>query len=171
MESNERYGVTCIVDNKEPVIKAAIEKTAREELLQVLERAIFSGARIAIKVTREEYPYSERDEEYAERCTVAHYIGTDLQRVIYRADLAAVKEMPLLVDIKPYRKSTGRNHRKKDRARARKIRKNGENGLHTGNAKENREGDKAGSTAPGTEDNTGLHGSRTDNTAGNKYGN
>ena len=92
MESNERYGVTCIVDNKEPVIKAAIEKTAREELLQVLERAIFSGARIAIKVTREEYPYSECDEEYAERCTVAHYIGTDLQRVIYRADLAAVRD-------------------------------------------------------------------------------
>ena len=113
MESNERYGVTCIVDNKEPVIKAAIEKTAREELLQVLERAIFSGARIAIKVTREEYPYSECDEEYAERCTVAHYIGTDLQRVIYRADLAAVK---------PYRKSTGRNHRKKDKARARLAR-------------------------------------------------
>lgn len=54
---------------------------------------------------------------------------------------------------------------------ARKIRRNGENGLHTGNAKENREGDKAGSAAPGTEDNTGLHGSRTDNTAGNKYGN
>lgn len=54
---------------------------------------------------------------------------------------------------------------------ARKIRRNGENGLHTGNAKENREGDKAGSTAPGTEDNTGLHGSRADNTAGNKYGN
>lgn len=54
---------------------------------------------------------------------------------------------------------------------ARKIRRNGENGLHTGNAKENREGGKAGSTAPGTEDNTGLHGSRTDNTAGNKYGN
>lgn len=54
---------------------------------------------------------------------------------------------------------------------ARKIRRNGENGLHTGNAKENREGDKAGSTAPGTEDNTGPHGSRTDNTAGNKYGN
>lgn len=45
MESNERYGVTCIVDNKEPVIKAAIEKTAREELLQVLERAIFSGGK------------------------------------------------------------------------------------------------------------------------------
>ena len=57
------------------------------------------------------------------------------------------------------------------KAMARKIRRNGENGLHTGNAKENREGDKAGSTAPGTEDNTGLHGSRTDNTAGNKYGN
>lgn len=54
---------------------------------------------------------------------------------------------------------------------ARKIRRNGENGLHTGNAKENREGDKAGSTEPGTEDNKGLHGSRADNAAGNKYGN
>lgn len=54
---------------------------------------------------------------------------------------------------------------------ARKIRKNGQNGLHTGNAKDNREGDEAGSTTPGTEDTTGLHGSRADNTAGNKYGN
>ena len=43
--------------------------------------------------------------------------------------------------------------------------------LHTGNAKDDREGDEAGSTTPGTEDNTGLHGSRADNTAGNKYGN
>lgn len=54
---------------------------------------------------------------------------------------------------------------------ARKIRRNGGNGLHTGNAKDDREGDEAGSTTPGTEDNTGLHGSRADNTAGNKYGN
>ena len=30
---------------------------------------------------------------------------------------------------------------------------------------------EAGSTTPGTEDNTGLHGSRADNAAGNKYGN
>lgn len=57
------------------------------------------------------------------------------------------------------------------KAMARKIRRNGQNGLHTGNTKDNREGDEAGSTTPGTEDNTGLHGSRTDNTAGNKYGN
>lgn len=57
------------------------------------------------------------------------------------------------------------------KAMARKIRRNGQNGLHTGNAKDNREGDEAGSTTPGTEDNTGLHGSRADNTAGNKYGN
>lgn len=57
------------------------------------------------------------------------------------------------------------------KAMARKIRRNGKNGLHTGNAKDNREGDEAGSTTPGTEDNTGLHGSRADNAAGNKYGN
>ncbi len=57
------------------------------------------------------------------------------------------------------------------KAMAREIRRNGKNGLHTGNAKDNREGDEAGSTTPGTEDNTGLHGSRADNAAGNKYGN
>lgn len=57
------------------------------------------------------------------------------------------------------------------KALARQIRRNGQNGLHTGNARENREGDEAGSTAPGTEDNTGLHGSRADNATGNKYGN
>ena len=57
------------------------------------------------------------------------------------------------------------------KAMARKIRRNGQNGLHTGNTKDNREGDEAGSTTPGTEDTTGLHGSRADNTAGNKYGN
>lgn len=57
------------------------------------------------------------------------------------------------------------------KAMAREIRRNGHNGLYTGNAKDNREGDEAGSTTPGTEDNTGLHGSRADNAAGNKYGN
>lgn len=57
------------------------------------------------------------------------------------------------------------------KALARQIRRNGQNGLHTGNARENRESDEAGSTTPGTEDNTGLHGSRADNAAGNKYGN
>lgn len=57
------------------------------------------------------------------------------------------------------------------KAMAREIRRNGQNGLHTGNAKDNREGDEAGSATPGTEDNTGLHGSRADNAAGNKYGN
>lgn len=57
------------------------------------------------------------------------------------------------------------------KAMARRIRRNGQNGLHTGNAKDNREGDEAGSTTPGTEDNTGLHGSRADNATGNKYGN
>ena len=57
------------------------------------------------------------------------------------------------------------------KALARQIRRNGQNGLHTGNARENRESDKAGSTTPGTEDNIGLHGSRADNATGNKYGN
>ena len=54
---------------------------------------------------------------------------------------------------------------------ARKIRRNGQNGLHTGNAKDNTGLHGSRKPTPGTEDNTGLHGSRADNTAGNKYGN
>ena len=54
---------------------------------------------------------------------------------------------------------------------ARKIRRNGQNGLHTGNAKDNTGLHGSRKPTPGTEDNTGLQGSRADNTAGNKYGN
>lgn len=54
---------------------------------------------------------------------------------------------------------------------ARKIRRNGQNGLHTGNAKDNTGLHGSRKPTPGTEDNTGLHGNRADNTAGNKYGN
>lgn len=54
---------------------------------------------------------------------------------------------------------------------ARRIRRNGQYGLHTDNARENRENGETGSTTPGTADNTGLHGSRTNNTAGHEYSN
>ena len=54
---------------------------------------------------------------------------------------------------------------------ARKIRRNGQNGLHTDNAKDNTGLHGSRKPTPGTEDNTGLQGSRADNTAGNKYGN
>ena len=43
--------------------------------------------------------------------------------------------------------------------------------LHTSNAGNIGESGKEGNTAPGTTDNTGLCSSRTDNTAGNEYGN
>ena len=57
------------------------------------------------------------------------------------------------------------------KAMARQIRRNGQYGLHTSNAGNIGESGKEGNTAPGTTDNTGLHGSRTDNTAGNEYSN
>ena len=57
------------------------------------------------------------------------------------------------------------------KAMARQIRRNGQNGLHTDNARENGERGEAGSTTPGTADNTGLHGSRSNNTAGHEYSN
>ena len=57
------------------------------------------------------------------------------------------------------------------KAMARQIRRKGQYGLHTSNAGNIGESGKEGNTAPGTTDNTGLCGSRTDNTAGNEYGN
>lgn len=54
---------------------------------------------------------------------------------------------------------------------ARQIRRNGQYGLHTSNAGNIGESGKEGNAAPGTTDNTGLCGSRTDNTAGNEYSN
>lgn len=57
------------------------------------------------------------------------------------------------------------------KAMARGIRRNGQNGLHTSNAGNIGESGKEGNAAPGTTDNTELCGSRTDNTAGNEYGN
>ena len=57
------------------------------------------------------------------------------------------------------------------KAMARQIRRNGQYGLHTDNARENGENGETGSTTPGTADNTGLHGSRTNNTAGHEYSN
>lgn len=57
------------------------------------------------------------------------------------------------------------------KAMARQIRRNGQYGLHTDNARENGENGETSSTTPGTADNTGLHGSRTNNTAGHEYSN
>lgn len=57
------------------------------------------------------------------------------------------------------------------KAMARQIRRNGQYGLHTSNAGNIGESGKEGNAAPGTADNTGLHGSRTDNTAGHEYSN
>ena len=57
------------------------------------------------------------------------------------------------------------------KAMARQIRRNGQYGLHTSNAGNIGESGKEGNAAPGTADNTGLHGSRTNNTAGHEYSN
>lgn len=57
------------------------------------------------------------------------------------------------------------------KAMARQIRRNGQYGLHTSNAGNIGESGKEGNAAQGTTDNTGLYGSRTNNTAGNEYSN
>lgn len=111
MESNEKYRVSCVVDNMQPEIKAMQEKDIRKRLLCDLEEVICSGEMVTIKVTREEH--QEMHDFYK-------WPGTS--RVTYTANLGVVQEMPIMINAEPFRKSTGRNHRKKDRARARLAR-------------------------------------------------
>lgn len=216
MENNEKYRVSCVVDNMQPEIKAMQEKDIRKRLLCDLEEVICSGEMVTIKVTREEHQEMHD-----------FYKRPGASRVTYTANLGAVREMPIMINAELFRKSTGRNHRKKDRAMetvadairatilvicetlenmaritqetieriktmpeedflrfldnpelsegakamAWQIRRNGQYGLHTSNAGNIGESGEEGNTAPGTADNTGLHGIRTDNTAGNEYSN
>lgn len=110
MESNEKYRVSCIVDNTQPEIKAMQEQDMKKRLLCELEEVLCSGDMVTIKVTREESPDIYR------LCNVG------ASRVTYTANLGVVQEMPIMINAEPFRKSTGRNHRKKDRARARLAR-------------------------------------------------
>lgn len=111
MESNEKYRVSCIVDNMQPEIKAMQEKDIRKRLLCDLEEVICSGEMVTIKVTREEH---QEIHDF--------YKWPGASRVTYTANLGAVQEMPIMINAEPFSKSTGRNHRKKDRARARLAR-------------------------------------------------
>lgn len=111
MESNEKYRVSCVVDNMQPEIKAMQEKDIRKRLLCDLEEVICSGEMVTIKVTREEHQEMHD-----------FYKWPGASRVTYTANLGAVQEMPIMINAEPFRKSTGRNHRKKDRTRARLAR-------------------------------------------------
>ena len=103
MESNEKYRVSCIVDNMQPEIKAMQEKDIRKRLLCDLEEVICSGEMVTIKVTREEHQEMHD-----------FYKWPGASRVTYTANLGAVQEMPIMINAEPFSKSTGRNHRKKE---------------------------------------------------------
>lgn len=102
---NGKYRVTGVVDISRPELREMQERELRRRLLLDLVEILCSGKNVRIKITR--------DEE--KRYMYYNY-------VTYTADLEAVQEIPLMINPEPYRKATGRNHRKKDRARARLAR-------------------------------------------------
>ena len=110
MESNEKYRVRCIVDNTQPEIKAMQEKDMKKQLLCELEEVLCSGGAVTIKVTREESP------------DIYGFCNVGASCVTYTANLGVAQKMPIMINAEPFRKSMGRNHRKKDRARARLAR-------------------------------------------------
>lgn len=108
MENNDKYSISCIVDNTQPEIKAMQEKDIKRRLLCELAEMICSGQLMTIKVTREEQP------------DIYNSPGLDTSRITYNAALVRVPEMQII--IRPSMPATGRNRRKKDRARARMAR-------------------------------------------------
>lgn len=108
MGNNDKYSISCIVDNTQPEIKAMQEKDIKRRLLCELAEMICSGQLMTIKVTREEQP------------DIYNSPGLDTSRITYNAALVRVPEMQII--IRPSMPATGRNHRKKDRARARMAR-------------------------------------------------
>lgn len=106
---NGKYRVAGVVDISRPELREMQERELRRRLLLNLAEILCSGKNVRIKITRDE----EKDTRTPFR--VKNY-------VTYTADLDAVQEIPLVINPEPYRKATGRNHRKKDRARARMAR-------------------------------------------------
>lgn len=108
------FRVEGIIDKCQPQISEMIEKRLRRELLEGIAGEICDGEYHVVKIEREESfihlpPFSREGME---------------TRVTYTAEITEVQHRHYMVaDVcKLSIKSTGRNHRKKDRAKARRKR-------------------------------------------------
>lgn len=107
--------VQGIIDKSNQKISDMIEKNLRRELLKEIEAELYDGEYHVVRITR--------DEGFIPLPNFPHE-ATEV-RVTYRAEISEVKHRHYTVedawnDYNHCRKSTGRNHRKKDRARARR---------------------------------------------------
>jgi len=114
------YASQGIIDKKQPQISEIIEKRLRSELMEKIEAVLCDGEYHVVKITRDEGAIPLLQEVFPHEKTEV--------RVTYEAEIKEVREKiaafprlyrePWEREPLPY-PSKGRNHRKKDRARAR----------------------------------------------------
>lgn len=109
------YAVQGIIDKNQPQIAEIVEKGLRRQLLEGIDGVLFDGRHHVIAIARKELNEPLLMQE------------PNITRVEYRAEITEVEHRHYMVadawgEYLTCRKSKGRNHRKKDRAVARRKR-------------------------------------------------
>lgn len=108
-QNNGVYGVSSFLDYRDARLYEYDNQALRHKLLNGIEAALFSPGKHVVEITREvskdTLPYS------------------NLEKVTYKARITEVQVREYAeIQMLPYYPAKGRNHRKKDRARARQRR-------------------------------------------------
>lgn len=108
VQNNGVYGVSGFIDYRDAQLYEYQNKLLRRRLLEGLEEVLFSPGKHVVEITR------KTDQGRA--------VYNNMEHVSYRAKITQVQEIQLDIKARPYYPAKGRNHRKKDRARARQRR-------------------------------------------------
>ena len=113
------FCVQGIIDKNQPQISDIVESNLRRQLLEGIEAILCNGEYHVVKVSRQE-------EKLPPLLNTTMVTLPAEVRVTYRAELTEVQHRHYIVadawdDYNRCKKSTGRNHRKKDRAKARRL--------------------------------------------------
>lgn len=114
------FCVQGVIDKNQPRISDMVERNLRRQLLEGIEAVLCDGEYHVVKI--------ERQEEQLPPLVPSTLVTLPAEaRVTYRAELTEVQHRHYMVadawnEYNRCKKSTGRNHRKKDRAKARRLR-------------------------------------------------
>lgn len=114
------FCVQGIIDKLQPQISDMVEKNLRRQLLEGIAEVLCDGEYHVVRIMRQE-------EILPPLLPTTYLRSISDAKVTYRAELTEVQHNHYQVadvwnDYNRCKKSTGRNHRKKDRAKARRLR-------------------------------------------------
>lgn len=114
------FCVQGVIDKCQPLISEMVEKNLKKQLLEGIAQVLCDGEYHVVRILRQE--------EILPPLLPTTYLRSISEvRVTYRAELKEVQHINYQVadvwnEYNRCKKSTGRNHRKKDRAKARRLR-------------------------------------------------